>query len=508
MVVEEWGISHSGTAFIVAATANSPRGRERARLQVEACPSGTNFGAGACTTVTAAPWTDLGTDGRERLQLAVTGLTANVLYHWRARVLYARLTVTATGIIAPPAPEHGPWRRLHASHDNYDIRVTLPQTINVTMAGSTMSVGEAGPNAAVQVMVTTSNGAPTGPAASVDHATTNGSATAGSDYTTTTGTLLIPLGTASGTTLTVNVPITQDALDEPDETLTFTISNPSNATLVPPITTTVTIIDDDAGPNVTLSLTGDPMAEAAGASTVTATLSAISAQDVTVNLAFSGTATLTDDYTRSGTSIVITAGNLTGSITLTAVQDANAEGAESVIVDVVSVVNGIEATPQQVTATITDAAADLSIIKTIVTAPPYVVGQDVTYNIAVTNNGPDTAAGVTITDTLPAGTTFVSATPSQGSCSGTTTVTCTLGSLANTISATVALTMRLDTAGSISNTATASSEQGDPTPENSSTSPAILVAPAAVGDIPSLSVSFLILLASLLATIGLVRQRM
>ncbi len=78
------------------------------------------------------------------------------------------------------------------------------------------------------------------------------------------------------------------------------------------------------------------------------------------------------------------------------------------------VINGDEATPQQVTAIITDEAADLSIAKTIVTAGPYVVGQEVTYNIALTNNGPNDATGVTITDILPVGTTFVSATPSQG----------------------------------------------------------------------------------------------
>ncbi|MBA2592590.1 MAG: DUF11 domain-containing protein, partial [Gammaproteobacteria bacterium] len=39
-----------------------------------------------------------------------------------------------------------------------------------------------------------------------------------------------------------------------------------------------------------------------------------------------------------------------------------------------------------------------------------------TYTVPVTNNGPSNATGVTMTDTLPAGVSFVSATPSQGSC--------------------------------------------------------------------------------------------
>ena len=76
---------------------------------------------------------------------------------------------------------------------------------------------------------------------------------------------------------------------------------------------------------------------------------------MTVNLAFTGTATPTSDYTRSGTSIVIPAGSTTGSITLTAVQDAIYEYPyETIIVDIATVVNGTESGTQQVTAIITD----------------------------------------------------------------------------------------------------------------------------------------------------------
>ena len=52
---------------------------------------------------------------------------------------------------------------------------------------------------------------------------------------------------------------------------------------------------------------------------------------------------------------------------------------------------------------------------------------NLTYTITVTDRGPSVANGVTLTDTLPAGLTYVSATPSQGSCSFTApTVTCNL----------------------------------------------------------------------------------
>jgi hypothetical protein len=109
-----------------------------------------------------------------------------------------------------------------------------------------------------------------------------------------------------------------------------------------------------AVPTVTLSLTGSPMAEAGGAATVTATLSATYPQPVTVNLTFSGAATVSSDYTCSGTNVVIAVGGTTGSITLTAVQDAVYEEAETIVVDISSLVNGTESGTQQVTATITD----------------------------------------------------------------------------------------------------------------------------------------------------------
>ena len=58
--------------------------------------------------------------------------------------------------------------------------------------------------------------------------------------------------------------------------------------------------------------------------------------------------------------------------------------------------------------------ADLSVTKTVSDATPN-VGDQITFTVTLTNQGPDTATGVQVTDLLPAGLTFVSATPSQGS---------------------------------------------------------------------------------------------
>ena len=125
--------------------------------------------------------------------------------------------------------------------------------------------------------------------------------------------------------------------------------------------------------------------------------------------------------------------------------------------------------------------ADVSISKT---APPAVAPHaNVTYNIAVSNAGPNPALAVIVTDVLPAGTTFVSATPSQGTCSGTTTVTCSLGTVAVSAAPTVTLVVQSPASGAFANTALVSSATQDPNSANNS-STATVTAPSSV---PTLS---------------------
>lgn len=77
---------------------------------------------------------------------------------------------------------------------------------------------------------------------------------------------------------------------------------------------------------------------------------------------------------------------------------------------------------------------------------------NITYTLAVTNNGPSTATGVILTDTLPAGLTFVSATPTQGTC-GLPNVTCTLGTISSGSTVTVSVVATPGAAGGYPNTA-------------------------------------------------------
>ena len=100
---------------------------------------------------------------------------------------------------------------------------------------------------------------------------------------------------------------------------------------------------------------------------------------------------------------------------------------------------------------------------------PVQVGQNLTYTITIfTCCPPFGQQHVTMTDNLPASVNFVSATTSQGSCTGTSAVTCDLGSLPPTGMATVTLVVTPTMTGSLSNTAMASGSSFDPNPDNNS----------------------------------------
>lgn len=121
-----------------------------------------------------------------------------------------------------------------------------------------------------------------------------------------------------------------------------------------------------------------------------------------------------------------------------------------------------------------DQQADLSVTKADAPDPVF-VGQPLTYTLTMRNNGPNNATGVTVTDPLPGGVVFVSAAANQGGCSGTATVTCSLGTLANGASATVTIVVTPTFVGALSNTATVAGSPSDPNPGNNSATSATTV---------------------------------
>lgn len=115
------------------------------------------------------------------------------------------------------------------------------------------------------------------------------------------------------------------------------------------------------------------------------------------------------------------------------------------------------------------AAADLSISKG---APDSATaGGTLTYTLTVANAGPSAAASTTVTDTLPAGLTAISASPQ---CSLGPPVTCDLGTVDRGATVTLSITARVDPgvdSGTVAtNTASVSSATTDPTTSNNTDS--------------------------------------
>lgn len=112
----------------------------------------------------------------------------------------------------------------------------------VQFSAANFSVGES--DGSVMVSVTRSGGSLGGPV-SVDYATSDGSATAGDDYTATTGTLSFAAGE---TTKAFSVAVLGDSAQENPESFTVSLSNPTGGTVLGPTdSASVAIADDDAG---------------------------------------------------------------------------------------------------------------------------------------------------------------------------------------------------------------------------------------------------------------------
>jgi len=123
--------------------------------------------------------------------------------------------------------------------------------------------------------------------------------------------------------------------------------------------------------------------------------------------------------------------------------------------------------------------ADLSIVKT---GPPTGhVGQALTYTITATNNGPATASGVLVTDTLPKNTGFGSATSTQGTCAPrphSQAVDCTVGTMASGATVTITIVAKPTQKGTYVNTATVSATSPpDPNTANNTSSVTTNVTP-------------------------------
>jgi Calx-beta domain len=144
----------------------------------------------------------------------------------------------------------------------------------------------------------------------VNYATSDGTAVAGTDYQATSGTLTFPPGEVSET---FQVTILDPGVPAPNKTVNLTLSNPQNATLGVPSTGIVTIIADTPPPQPSVAFSSSTYSvnESAGTATISVTLSSSSTNPVSVYYTTSdGTAVSPDDYQGTSGQLTFAPGDL------------------------------------------------------------------------------------------------------------------------------------------------------------------------------------------------------
>ncbi|MFQ5399318.1 MAG: Calx-beta domain-containing protein [Anaerolineae bacterium] len=186
----------------------------------------------------------------------------------------------------------------------------------------------------------------------VDYATADGTAAAGSDYNAITGTLTFNPGDS---TQFVSVQVIGDLADESDETFTVQLSNAANAFLLDS-QATGTIVDNDGLPALTIA---DQTVLEGNIGTVDAlflvTLSPASPDVVTVDYTTNdGTAVAGNDFTAISGTLTFNPGDITQTITIQVTGDDVDEGSsESFTVDLSNPTNA-KTTDNSANGTITD----------------------------------------------------------------------------------------------------------------------------------------------------------
>lgn len=229
----------------------------------------------------------------------------------------------------------------------------VPGTLALSSAAFSRS--ESGGNFTVGVVRT---GGDDG-AVSVDYQTSDGSASAGSDYAATSGTLTF--ADNEDGTKSVTVPIFDDSADENDETLTFALSGVTGgATLGAPSVATLTLTDDDntqANPGtLALSAASYQAAENAGTVAISVTRSGGSSGAVTVTAQWAAGSALPGSDFVPGSSQLTWANGETGSknFTVTLVDDNLADGNKTVNITLQNPTGGAGLGTSSATLTLTD----------------------------------------------------------------------------------------------------------------------------------------------------------
>jgi hypothetical protein len=187
---------------------------------------------------------------------------------------------------------------------------------------------------------------------------TGGDAQRGVDYTLPSSPITIP---ALDIAFPIVIDVTDDLIDEVDETVILTLGDIVNATKGSPDVHLYTIEDDDDPPYVFFTWENQSGDETVGTMTVEFQLTLESSLDITVPFNLGGSATRDVDYTIDTTPVIIPAGDLTASTLITVIPDLDdLEGDETITLMIQNPTNAKRGSPFKHTATITSEAMEPS----------------------------------------------------------------------------------------------------------------------------------------------------
>lgn len=213
---------------------------------------------------------------------------------------------------------------------------------SIRFTTTAFSVNETIANATITVVRTGGNEGST----SINYAVTAGTATAGTDFTTTNGTLNFA---NKETSATFTVPISDDTSGEGNETVTLTLTSPGNgASLGSPATATLTIVDNEqsssssssvsstsssVNPSGTFSFSALTYAVMENGGNITVTVKRDGGTSGSANVTYAtsnGTASSNTDYTSTSGTFTFAAGESSKTFTVAITDDASIDGSKSI----------------------------------------------------------------------------------------------------------------------------------------------------------------------------------
>jgi hypothetical protein len=231
----------------------------------------------------------------------------------------------------------------------------------VQFSDASYSVNEGDGTATITATLSAQSGLPV----EVNYATSDDTALQGSDYTPVSDTLTFSPGDIFQT---FSVPITDDSMDEPVEAISLTLTNPVNASLGTPSTSTLEIMDNDGVPTVQFGAANFNINEGDGNAMIEVTLSNPSSEPVTVTYASSdGTAVAGLDYTAVNDTLTFSPGDVSETFAVPILQDDFFESDETVNLALSSPVNAGLGAPVEAVLTIKDDGDNFVIYLPIIT---------------------------------------------------------------------------------------------------------------------------------------------